>query len=588
MKRVSPWTIVLLLFVVETAAGQGQSGWRAGVASVPITPKEPIWLAGYGSRERPSGEVLQDLHAKALALEDETGAVSVLVTIDLLGLSRRLSDQIADRAWQEFGLSRDRLGLNFSHTHSGPVAGDVLRPAYPMEPEHLRVVGRYTSWVLDEIVKVIGQSMEQLLPARLTFGQGSAGFAVNRRRVRTGKRHLPGPVDHDVPVLAVRGVDGELRAVVFGYACHATVLSDYRINGDWPGFAQESVQEKHPGATALFVTGCGADANPLPRRSVDLARSYGQILAFAVDLVLDGEMAAVRGPLTTAFERVAIPFSKPPSRQELEARARRETGSRQRHARFLLERIEREGRLPDSYPYPISGLAVRGGPHSDSPGGRGGCRLLPAAQGGPRMGHGLGRRLFQRGLRLYSLPEGAQGGRLRRCGRHGRLRAIRPLPGAGGRDHRGKSGRTCEAHQPSGVKLAGSPGPIPVGPIRAWGRGAGSSVNAKSRRFRFDGLLILFVLTVMGACRPGGETGPPPGPPDLGKRELRPGLAARYEDGRHRVHLVTPTPNFYLEEGESLHPSLDPGFQAEWEGFLSILETGRYRFEGGGQLGGRR
>ena len=115
-------------------------------------------------------------------------------------------------------------------------------------------------------------------------------------------------------------------------------------------------------------------------------------------------------------------------------------------------------------------------------------------------------------------------------------------------------------------------------------------MNPKSSRFRFDGLLILFVVTVMGACRPGGETGPSPGPPDLGKRELRPGLAARYEDGRHRVHLVTPTPNFYLEEGESLHPSLDPGFQAEWEGFLSILETGRYRFEGGGQLevGGKR
>ena len=94
----------------------------------------------------------------------------------------------------------------------------------------------------------------------------------------------------------------------------------------------------------------------------------------------------------------------------------------------------------------------------------------------------------------------------------------------------------------------------------------------------------------MGACRPGSETGSSPGPPDLGKRELRPGLDARYEDGRHRVHLVTPTPNFYLEEGESLHPSLDPGFQAEWEGFLSILEPGRYRFEGGGQLevGGKR
>lgn len=115
-------------------------------------------------------------------------------------------------------------------------------------------------------------------------------------------------------------------------------------------------------------------------------------------------------------------------------------------------------------------------------------------------------------------------------------------------------------------------------------------MNAKSRRFRFDGLLILIVLAVMSACRPGGVSDAPPGPPDLGREGLRPGLSARYEDGRHRVHSVTATPNFYLEEGESLHPSLDPGFQAEWEGVLSILETGRYRFEDGGQLevGGKK
>ncbi len=99
--------------------------------------------------------------------------------------------------------------------------------------------------------------------------------------------------------------------------------------------------------------------------------------------------------------------------------------------------------------------------------------------------------------------------------------------------------------------------------------------------FRINGGIVLFVVAMSGACRPGGETS---APPDPGKGKLRPGLAARYEDGRHRVHLVTPTPNFYLEEVESPHPSLGPGFQAEWNGILSILETGRYRFEGGGQL----
>ena len=108
--------------------------------------------------------------------------------------------------------------------------------------------------------------------------------------------------------------------------------------------------------------------------------------------------------------------------------------------------------------------------------------------------------------------------------------------------------------------------------------------------FRINGCIVLFAVASLGACRPGSETDPPPGPPDTGKGELQPGLSARYEDGRHSVHLVAPTPHFYLEDEESLHPALDPAFRAEWEGHLSILETGRYRFEGGGQLevGGRR
>ena len=84
-------------------------------------------------------------------------------------------------------------------------------------------------------------------------------------------RYLPGPVDHDVPVLTVRQTDGKLLAIVFGYACHATVLNEYQINGDWPGYAQKSLEELHPGAIAMFVAGCGADLNPLPRRSVELA-----------------------------------------------------------------------------------------------------------------------------------------------------------------------------------------------------------------------------------------------------------------------------------------------------------------------------
>ena len=97
---------------------------------------------------------------------------------------------------------------------------------------------------------------------------------------------LKGPVDHDVPVLAVRSPGGRLLAVVFGYACHCTTLSAYRWSGDYAGFAQIALQESHPGALAMFYAGCGADQNPLPRREVALCRRYGHMLAAAVEEAL--------------------------------------------------------------------------------------------------------------------------------------------------------------------------------------------------------------------------------------------------------------------------------------------------------------
>ncbi len=345
--------LLLGLGVFLQSPVRAESSWKAGVAKVKITPTEPIWLAGYGSRDRPTGKVLQDIFTKALALQDESGTVSVLVSTDLLGFNRAMSEEVFDRVRRRFDLTRDRLVINASHTHSSPVAGEVLHSAYSMSQENEAVVGRYTEDLLDKTVSVIARSIQNLEPADLEFEQGLAGFAVNRRRARKGKRHLPAPVDHDVPVLAVRSNRGVLKAIVFGYACHATVLSGYEVSGDWPGFAQEFLERTHVGATALFLTGCGADANPLPRRSVDLARMYGEILAIAVNQVLDKEMSPVLGPLKTAFQRVDVPFHTPPTRSELERRITNEEGSLRRHAEHLLEILDREGRIQDSYPYPV-------------------------------------------------------------------------------------------------------------------------------------------------------------------------------------------------------------------------------------------
>lgn len=351
---------VAVLAICTSAALEAQSAWKAGAAKVDVTPKESIWLSGYGNRTRPSEGVMQPIFVKAAAFEDSSGTRSVLLTSDLQGFDVEMIDQIASAVKQQFNLAREALVLNYSHNHSAPVTGKVLHLYYDLSPENKAAVDRYTKWLVERIVAVIGQSLHNLAPAQLSFDQGLAGFAVNRRRARPGGRSLPGPVDHDVPVMAVRSSSGDLRAILFGYSCHTTALSGYRVSGDYAGFAQHELEKMYPGATALFVQGCGGDQNPLPRvmgsdapEAVELAAMYGRILAKAVDLTLRGKMARVEGPLRIAYSVLQVQFQKPPSREALQARLQQATGAKRRQIQYLLTRLEREGKLPQEHPYPI-------------------------------------------------------------------------------------------------------------------------------------------------------------------------------------------------------------------------------------------
>jgi len=337
-------------------AGGANPAWKAGVAKVDITPTEPIWMSGYAARTKPSEGVRQKIWAKALALQDDAGKTVVLVTSDLVGFRREVAELIAGRSGKQFNLSRDRLLLNSSHNHSGPMTGLMqgpIRPGYHLNESQREVVRRYTGKLIDQVVGVIGTSISNLSPATLHFGQGLAGFAVNRRRDRAGMRHLPSPVDHDVPVLTVRDPAGALRAIVAGYACHATVLGDYQINGDWPGYAQEAIEKAHPGAMALYVQGGGADANPLPRRQVELAQAYGLVFSAAVDSVLASKMKAVAGPLKTAYELADLPFQGPRTREEISQRLDDPNSAWRSRAGYMLQVLDSGGSLPTNYPYPV-------------------------------------------------------------------------------------------------------------------------------------------------------------------------------------------------------------------------------------------
>jgi len=164
-----------------------------------------------------------------------------------------------------------------------------------------------------------------------------------------------GPVDHDVPVLQVNGADGRTRALLFGYACHNTTLSDYEFCGDYAGFAQEYVEQAHPGTTAMFMIGCGADQNPTPRRTMEWARQHGRALANAVEAALVSRPRPVRGPLRVALGEVTLELAQP-DMEKVKQQAASNDKYAKRHAEMVLAELATNGRVDATYPYLVQVL----------------------------------------------------------------------------------------------------------------------------------------------------------------------------------------------------------------------------------------
>jgi hypothetical protein len=183
---------------------------------------------------------------------------------------------------------------------------------------------------------------------------------VNRRNNDAAtldtQTELKGPNDHAVPVIKVVDTHGDLMAVAFGYACHPTVLDGYAWSGDYPGFAAIELEKDYPGATAMFFMGAGADQNPLPRRSVALARQYGKEMAAAVERVLEEDMRVLSPQLSVSYAEIDLPLNPPFSASELTGIIQDSVEYeiyQQRWAERMLDKLEKKETFISSYPYPL-------------------------------------------------------------------------------------------------------------------------------------------------------------------------------------------------------------------------------------------
>lgn len=358
--------VVFFVAIPSTSslALEPENPWRVGTAKVDITPTEPVRMAGYGSRDRPSEGVDTPLFVRCLALQshDPKRPPSLLITVDTIGLPGSLTKDLAERIADKHQTPRQQIVFCSTHTHCGPDLVSELSNIFssPLSENEVAAGKRYKEKLRQGVLESVDVALRELRPATLAYAVGETGFAANRRVLTDGSWtgfgvQPDGPVDHAVPVLRITDAEGVLQAVVFNYACHCTTLGGehYRINAEWAGYACQALEAGHPDAVAFSTIGCGADANPKPRSSLDATKLHGRTLAAEVQRVLAAKMRVIDAPLTTRFDYAGLSFQLPTA-EELEQRIK--SGGpvqTKRHAEQMLEIYRREGRLPATYPVPI-------------------------------------------------------------------------------------------------------------------------------------------------------------------------------------------------------------------------------------------
>ena len=287
---------------------------EAGCAKVNITP--PLGIPLIGSYGKPSDDVLDELYAKALVLDNGNNTL-VIVSCDLLYTPL---EEIAGPArkiiTEKTGIPERNILICATHTHSGPEVFTKSKFRTPGDTPPPAIDRSY----LDTLVKKIAGSAliayKDMRPVKIGAAKGQAPEIVYNRRpknsnglvkmaftlppeVRATRKVvvepgddirttfvLPddktewkfGPIDPEVCVLRVENMAGEIFASMVNFGCHPVSIYPFlstAVSADYPAFVT-SVVERAEGGLCLFTLGLAGDAVPydrgiLPRRQIGRA-----------------------------------------------------------------------------------------------------------------------------------------------------------------------------------------------------------------------------------------------------------------------------------------------------------------------------
>lgn len=301
MRTAGAMLVVAMASLVFSGCGgteeEERQPFKAGVASVKITPEKPgLYLAGWG-QNRLYTKIHDDLYARALALQ-RSGTTVVWVSLDLLGM---LGPDVEDVRRRVTDLPPNNIVITCTHVHSAP---DIIGFWGPKEGVS-GVDDDYREFVKARTAQAIKQALRNLRTARIRLAKTQAPPKTARNF------DAPNLIDPEINILQIVSPADEPIAVAVNWGCHPEALDSHNleVTSDWVHWTRQVVEEKVGGLCLFFNGALGGMVSPdISEHSFAEAERVGKAVGAAVVRALADADSPSRPDLTFASRTIQLPI----------------------------------------------------------------------------------------------------------------------------------------------------------------------------------------------------------------------------------------------------------------------------------------
>ncbi len=237
-----------------------------GYHKVNINPPLGCSVCGYFVERRAKG-FLDDICASAFALQCGEERV-VIISVDACTLEATLVLRYREAIEKATGISKDKIFLTNTHTHTGP-------EYYPLDSDDPPSADalKYIDFVEERLVDLVAIALQDMVPTKMGYAVGEAPARVayiRRYRMKDGSTMTCPPINDPDVVGPIGELDQRINVLRFdregrnpfilvNYGVHVDTVNGDLLSADWPYWMSKTLDLALEGADSMFICGAQGD-----------------------------------------------------------------------------------------------------------------------------------------------------------------------------------------------------------------------------------------------------------------------------------------------------------------------------------------